>query len=195
MKPAARHLVENALRLDLADVLRACRAMTPAPAARWPASPGSALFAAVPVPITQRGAPVGIVVVDVLRTGRTGQILILGGYGAGSVAELKANAARLIGFRWGLSCPLTKRRCRTLYLPRGAAYFASRQGHGLTYASLYEPPSVRRYRHAARLRSRLGEASPVVSGPLPDAPAGMRGGTYRARCAEILAAEAVLEVA
>jgi hypothetical protein len=189
----SRHFAENALRLDLADVLQACRSLTPAAKARWPASPGATVLAAVPVPVTRRGLPVGRVLLDVLRLGRHGQARVIDGPGIGTVMELKAEAARLIGFRWGLSCPLTGERCRVLYLPPGAAVFGSRQGHGLAYRSLYEPPLVRRYRHARRLRRCLGEVLPEVTGPLPVRPATMRGGTYLRRCMELAAVEAVLE--
>lgn len=88
---------------------------------------------------------------------------------------------------------MTGRRCRTLYLPAGAAVFGSRQGYGLTYHCLYEPFLARRYRHARRLRRSLGEILPEVGGPLPDRPVGMRGGTYLRRCADIRAAEGLLE--
>jgi hypothetical protein len=130
-----------------------------------------------------------------MRTGRTGEMRIIAGPGCGTVAEMRAVAMPLIGFRWAFACPVTGRRCHVLYLPAGAAAFASRQGHGLVYASTCERPAARRYRRAGKLRRRLGEVPAVVTGPLPDPPPGMRGGTYLRRCAEIAAVEAVLEVA
>jgi hypothetical protein len=54
---------------------------------------------------------------------------------------------------------------------------------------------VRRYRHAQRLRRTLGEILPEVSGPLPDRPATMRGGTYARHCTAIREAEAELLLA
>jgi hypothetical protein len=122
--------VEDAIRLDLGALLRACRAMTPKPEARWPASPGAAVFPAVSVPVTGRYVPAGCVVINVMRSGRTGQVQVIAGLGCGTVVELKAEATRLIDFRWDFTCPLSGRRCRTLYLPAGATVFGSRQGTG-----------------------------------------------------------------
>jgi hypothetical protein len=167
--------------------------MTATPAARWPASPGAAALVAVPVIVTRRGIPVGIALVDVMRSGRHGQMQIIGGPGAGTVVEMKAEAVRQVGYRWRFACPLTEGQCNVLYMPPDAASFASWQGHGLVYAVTRERPLARRYRHARRLRRCLGEVLPEVTGPLPVRPVAMRGETYLRRCAEITALEAVLE--
>jgi hypothetical protein len=196
MKSAARRFTEDSLRLDLSAVLQSCRALTPSPAARWPASPGSANFVAVPAVVTRRGRPVAQVLVDVMRLERHGQITIVAGPGAGSVAEIRAVAARMVGFRWQFQCALTGKGCRSIYLPVGAVWFGSRTAHRLTYRSLHERPLVRRYRKATRLRHALGEDPPAVTGPLPGRPPAMPGWVYRLRCAALVAAEAgLLEVA
>jgi hypothetical protein len=187
--------LEDAWRLDLGAALRSCRVMTATPAARWPASPGAATFCAVPVTVTRRGVPVGQVLLDVMRTGRRGQVQVAAGQGVGSVAEIRADAARVVGYRWTFECPVTGARCRSLYLPPGAAGFASRQAHGLTYRCLYEPPATRRCRRAVKLRRALGEVPAVVAGSLPERPAGMQTGTYLRRCMELVAVEWLLEVA
>jgi hypothetical protein len=193
VKPA--RFAEDALRLDLGDLLRACRLMTPAPQARWPASPGAAVLPAVPVIVTRCGVLVGRVVVDVMRTGRTGEMRIIAGPGCGTVAEMRAVAMPLIGYRWGFACPLALRRCNVLYLPPGAVTFACREAHGLIYAVTCERPAARRCRRATKLRRYLGEVPAVVTGPLPDAPAGMTERVYLRRCAEIEEAERLLEIA
>jgi hypothetical protein len=195
MKCAKRRFVEDAWRLDLGAVLRSCRAMTATPAARWSASPGAAAVGAVVVPVSRRGVPVGQIVLDVLRTGRRGEVQIVGGLGCGTVAEIRADAAPLVGYRWTFECPVTGQRCRSLFLPPGAAGFASSAAHGLAYAVTCERPAARRCRRAVKLRRALGEVPVVVSGPLPDRPAEMRGGTYLRRCAEIEAVERLLEIA
>lgn len=195
MKCAERRFTEDALRLDLGAVLRSCRVMTPTPAARWPASPGAATFVAVPVNITRCGFPVGQVLLDVMRSGRLGQVQVIAGHGAGSAAETRADAVRVVGYRWTFECPVTGQRCRSLYLPAGAIGFASRQAHGLTYRSLYEPRLERRFRKATKLRHALGEVPALVGGELPPAPVGMLARTHRRRCAKIQAVEGLLEVA
>jgi hypothetical protein len=195
MKCAKRRFVEDAWRLDLGAVLRQLRAMTPTPAACWPALPGAATFGAVVVPVSRRGVPAGQILLDVLRIGRHGQVRIVAGLGCGTVVEIRADAAPLVGYRWTFECSVTGLRCRSLYLPPGAAGFASRQAHGLTYSCLYERPLARRYRRATKLRHALGEIPAMVGGELPPAPVGMLSQTHRRRCAELAAVEAVLEVA
>ena len=56
--------------------------------------------------------------------------------------------------RWWLVCPETGRRCSTLYLPPGAARFASREAHGLTYRTQRLDKRGRAVERAARVLAK-----------------------------------------
>lgn len=82
------------------------------------------------------------------------------------------------GRRWWLICPDSGVRTSTLYMPTGAARFASRQAHQLGYRTQRLGARGRAEEREVKVRMALGGAG-EPGGPLPDKPKGMRWATYR----------------
>lgn len=107
-------------------------------------------------------------------------------YGVLSRGELVPMGDRLMvvsspqpfgGRRWWATCPILGHRVKSLYLPPGALRFASRQAHGLRYASQRMSPRDRTREMAQRIRLKLG-GSAAIFDAFPARPAGMQRSRY-----------------
>ena len=87
------------------------------------------------------------------------------------------------GLRWRFRCPERSKPCSVLCLPIGAEQFASRQAHGLAFASQRLRAPARAAIRARRIRLGLG-GSANPDAPFPERPRGMHGATYERRRAE-----------
>jgi hypothetical protein len=177
--------VEDALQLAATAVVRAARRQHATLWRRW-ADSGEAVLMPVATPLTRGGAAAGEVHVMVALRGLRADVQLPDGTAAALVVGPTNIRA---GIRWWWLCPRLGHPCATLYLPRGADGFASRQAHGLTYRSVSESPVERTARKARKLRARLGEAPAVLGGPLPVQPLRMRWVTYERLCDAIREAE------
>jgi hypothetical protein len=94
---------------------------------------------------------------------------------------LTARPRHLGGRQWYFRCPATQRRCSTLWMPRGANRFASRQAWRgkVAYASQFESPSDRAQRGQAKIKSRLIRDNDPDAWDLPPKPRWMRWSTYK----------------
>lgn len=101
--------------------------------------------------------------------------------------ELETTRPTYGGLRWWFTCPRTGRRASVLYLPPGAAMFASRAAYRLAYPSQREQDFDRLAEKSHRLRERLG-GEPGFGNYIPR-PKGMHRRTYERICREIWAAE------
>ena len=93
------------------------------------------------------------------------------------------------GRRWRFICPDNRRPCGVLCLPIGANQFASRQAHGLAFASQRLRASARDTVRAQRIRIALGGSADTAA-PFPERPKGMWATTYARKNAMGLDAEA-----
>ncbi len=82
---------------------------------------------------------------------------------------LSSTPQHLGGRRWWFSCPVSDVRCSALYLPASGGRLASRQAHGLTFASQRQRLPARAAGRAHRLAADFGIAEPGV---LPIRPKG-----------------------
>ena len=73
---------------------------------------------------------------------------------------LTSTAAGFGGRRWWFSCPVSKRRCAVLYLPRGARRFGSAKGYGLAYSVTRMEEQDRLWHRMAKIARRLGDRDP-----------------------------------
>jgi hypothetical protein len=184
----SRGWVEDAARLDVPGILRACRRLYPEAWARWERGE------AVTFPPMCARVPAGELVVVPSLEGLRGQLRLAWADGQGragdGTVELEALRPFMGGLSWYALCPRTGRRCGLLYRPAKARGFASRVAHRLRYRSQGETPAELAARRARRWRLRLGEDPPVVGGQLPDPPPRMRADQYLGLCRRIRAAEA-----
>lgn len=81
------------------------------------------------------------------------------------------------GRRWWFVCPRRGCRVKSLFLPWGAARFASRQAWHLTYNSSRLSPKKRALATAQDIRLSMG-GEPAVFGAFPPRPSGMRRKRY-----------------
>jgi hypothetical protein len=81
------------------------------------------------------------------------------------------------GRRWWFSCPISRRRCAVLYLPRGARRFGCAKAYELAYAVTRMPEHDRLWHRMAKIARRLGERDPDPGIP-PRRPKWMRTATY-----------------
>ena len=81
------------------------------------------------------------------------------------------------GRRWRFVCPERGRPCGVLYLPIGGNRFASRQAHGLAFASQRLRGPARAAVRAQRIRLDLGGSADLAA-PFPPKPRGMHAATY-----------------
>ena len=80
------------------------------------------------------------------------------------------------GRRWWFSCPISDRRCATLYLPRGAQKFASATTYRLAYGVTRLAEHDRLWHRMSKIAHRLGDrADPEIP---PRKPKWMRIATY-----------------
>ena len=93
------------------------------------------------------------------------------------------------GQRWRFVCPERGRPCGVLHLPVGAEQFASRQAHGLAFASQRLRAPARAIGRAQRIRLALGGPSDLDA-PFPARPKGMWSKNYERRKGMALQAEA-----
>lgn len=127
-------MLEDVPRLHLPSMLAAGQAV-----------PGDTIGTDL-VHMTARGEHISFYVCVELKE-RRGQVLI---YPPGErcyVVQVASDPQPFGGRRWWFVCPLTGRCVSALYLPPGAARFASRQAHGLSY-------QTQRLGAAARARER-----------------------------------------
>ncbi|ACL63271.1 hypothetical protein [Methylobacterium nodulans] len=104
---------------------------------------------------------------------------------------LLATAQPFGGWRWWFICPKAGTRTAKLYLPSGAAIFASRQAHRLAYWSQRESPRNRAISRAFKLRHQLGDRHGGI-GCYIDKPKGMHRSTFERRIARLQRAEATV---
>jgi hypothetical protein len=84
------------------------------------------------------------------------------------------------GRQWYFECPVTCRRCTTLWMPPCTSRFLSRQawGRSVAYASQFLDPDNRAHRGQAKIKARLiGDCDPD-EWELPPKPKWMRWRTY-----------------
>ena len=74
---------------------------------------------------------------------------------------LTSTAAGFGGRRWWFSCPVSRRRCAVLYLPRGARQFGSAKGYGLAYSVTRMEEQDRLWHRMAKIARRLGTEIPI----------------------------------
>jgi len=101
--------------------------------------------------------------------------------------ELTTTPQPFGGRRWWFICPRTGDLVSKLYLPPGAASFASRRAYRLSYRSQRESPSDRAINRAFRLRRKLGSDGGIGQSILE--PKGMRWRTFNREIANVGAAE------
>jgi hypothetical protein len=84
------------------------------------------------------------------------------------------------GRQWYFECPVTYRRCTTLWMPPGASRFLSRQAWGrrVAYASQFLDPDNRAHRGQAKIKARLIADLDPDEWELPPKPKWMRWRTY-----------------
>ena len=87
------------------------------------------------------------------------------------------------GRLWRFRCPERVKPCGVLHLPLGAGQFASRQAHGLAFASQRLRAPARAAVRARQVRLDLG-GSADLDAPFPPRPRGMHGATYERQRAE-----------
>ena len=90
---------------------------------------------------------------------------------------LTSTAAGFGGRRWWFSCPVSRRRCAVLYLPRGARQFGSAKGYGLAYSVTRMEEQDRLWHRMAKIAGRLGDRDPDPEIP-PRRPKWMHTATY-----------------
>ena len=90
---------------------------------------------------------------------------------------LTSTAAGFGGRRWWFSCPVSRRRCAVLYLPRGAHRFGSAKGYGLAYSVTRMEEQDRLWHRMAKIARRLGDRDPDPEIP-PRRPKRMHTATY-----------------
>ena len=90
---------------------------------------------------------------------------------------LTSTAAGFGGRRWWFSCPVSRRRCAVLYLPRGARQFGSAKGYGLAYSVTRMEEHDRLWHRMEKIARRLGDRDPDPEIP-PRRPKWMRTATY-----------------
>ena len=78
--------------------------------------------------------------------------------------------------RW-FSCPVSRRRCAVLYLPRGARQFGSAKGYGLAYSVTRMEEQDRLWHRMEKIAGRLGDRDPDPEIP-PRRPKWMHTATY-----------------
>ena len=93
------------------------------------------------------------------------------------------------GRRWWFKCPQLGCRVKSLYLPYGAAQFASRRAYRLTYQSSRLSPRDRAIDVARNIRMSMG-GGPAVFDAFPPRPSGMRRKRYERLRARAEAANA-----
>ena len=101
----------------------------------------------------------------------------------GYAVRLASTPQHFGGRLWRFICPERGKPCGVLHLPIGAEQFASRQAHGLAFASQRLRAPARAAVRALRIRLDLG-GSADLSAPFPERPRGMHGATYERRRAE-----------
>lgn len=84
---------------------------------------------------------------------------------------------RFGGRRWWFICPVSKRRCAVLYLPRGAYRFGSAKAYGLAYAVTRMEEHDRLWQRMEKIARRLGDKHPDPEIP-PRKPKRMWKATY-----------------
>lgn len=89
------------------------------------------------------------------------------------------------GFMWYAWCPLGGGLARKLYLPNGAAMFASRSAYRLRYAVQNEGALDRAHRRLAKTYRRLGDDYGGIDSVRPAKPRWMRQRTYDRLCQRI----------
>lgn len=96
------------------------------------------------------------------------------------VVQMETTPCRYGGRRWWWLCPVTWRRCATLYLPNGGTRFLSRGpgAYRLAYASQNSGPLERSHGRLARVHRKLGGEYDGLYSPLPSRPKWMRHRTY-----------------
>jgi hypothetical protein len=85
------------------------------------------------------------------------------------------------GRQWYFECPLTYRRCTTLWMPPGASRFCSRQAWGtrrVAYASQFLDLNNRAHRGKAKIKARLIADLDPDEWELPPKPKWMRWSAY-----------------
>ncbi len=95
---------------------------------------------------------------------------------------LSSTPQHLGGRRWWFSCPVSGVRASALYLPVGGGRLASRQAHGLAFASQRQRAPVRAAVRAHRLAADLGAVEPGAS---PVRPKGAWRVKFDRRAAEL----------
>lgn len=108
-----------------------------------------------------------------LRHTRTGAC---GAEGEVVRVELVTTPMPFGGRRVWFACPVSGRRVRCLYCPKGQRVFASRAAHGLTYRSQRETGDDRLLRAARKAHARLGGDGNLFHRPTK--PKWMRWPTY-----------------
>ena len=186
-RPAVRSTIEQALRLDLDQLLR-----------RGVVRPGEHLAGDLRLEFFDDD----LVVEFESRTWDTGGWLRLQyaipDYQTGEPIEIDdqvrlttTTPPNIGGRRYWFVCPRSSCRARKLYLPLGGRHFWSRQAYGLAYASQREDAHDRALRRVAKLCRRLG-ADPA-DGEYPDKPKRMRWTTYNLILAELDAAQRAVD--
>ena len=82
------------------------------------------------------------------------------------------------GRRWVMVCPRSGSRVRKLFLPNGAARFASRAAYRLGYRSQQVTPLDKSHARLRRLYAKLGADCRSIDLAIPDKPHRMRWATY-----------------
>jgi hypothetical protein len=90
---------------------------------------------------------------------------------------LTSTEAGFGGRRWWFVCPILRRRCAVLYLPRGAHRFGSAEGYGLAHDVTRFAEVDRLWHRMAGIARRLGDEGPAPDAP-PPRPRWMRTPTY-----------------
>jgi hypothetical protein len=100
------------------------------------------------------------------------------------------------GRQWYLECPVTYRRCTTLWMPPGATRFLSRQAWGnrrVAYASQFLDLDNRAHRGKAKIKARLIADLDPDEWELPPKPKWMRWRTYNRLVEKFDAYEEILD--
>ena len=107
--------------------------------------------------------------------------------------HLQASRQPFGGLRWWFACPIRGDRACKLYLPNGAARFASREAFRLAYRSTRETPKDRAYSRAWKRRLAMGGRSGIPLGAPLAKPPRRHWSTWERDEAKLAAAEAACD--